>query len=184
MPQADLANERHAWDIRGLVEIMSIERSEFVGQLLRRKREPAGDFNVRGGERNFFRQRFENARAYAHDSRRDLAHACHDILRERIRKVGILAPRDQHEVRRMDPDPSPQRVRFRVLSIGNAGGRKHQSAPVRIGERNRQEIERPGIHLARVEFADLLRDQLNGLVCPAQSANQKHGGRIGGRAGH
>src|SRR5262252_3547485 len=65
-------------------------------------------------------------------------------LRAAILRAGAGLPRcvgDQDEIRPVRADPTPERVRFRVLAVGDAGRRKLERRALRIRDRHREQVE-------------------------------------------
>ena len=74
----------------------------------------------------------------------------------------------------MDADPPPQDVSLGVVSIGGALRRELQGPCVGIGQRNRDEPERPPVGGHLLELPDFLPRLVHGAVATLEPGDEQH----------
>jgi energy-coupling factor transporter ATP-binding protein EcfA2 len=82
---------------------------------------------------------------------------------------------DDDEVRGVRAEPSPQHVRFDVLTIGNARRRELERLRVRVRPRDGDETERALALRDLFEGRHFARDRIAGLIRTLKSTDEDHG---------
>ncbi len=74
----------------------------------------------------------------------------------------------------MNSDPSPQRMRFGVFPVSNTRWRKLKPLPIRICQRNRNELKAAAILSNRFEGPHFLFDSSDGLIIAGKTTDKQN----------
>src|SRR5262249_55330936 len=147
---SDLSDEAHSRNVGQLVELPSVDLREFLRQLTRRPAAPSVDFPMSFRQSDFLACRNcpQNAGSRSDAFGGNASNAGDDVLGQLAGKAEVILSYSNHEIRGVQCDPSPERMRLGILAISDAFGRKLKAAPFRIRNWNGYQLV-PALRLLR-----------------------------------